>query len=232
LSDQQVRIYFEKVMEFYNDLIQSKLLEIDYFTFDCSTLETLQDEQARSEIVEKRQKIQDGVESHTYFLLMNEIYSTAYEKFCDTCLRLISEKIKKTKITKKGKMIEAVKDYKGGYFFPLIENFKPKVRNSISHEDFYIDNKQQKIMFYDEEGANYLNLTKKEYEMMFEDIFFVLLAFDRAKWELMRELEYDLISRIETVNDYCQKKGLTMKPSATSKMSIVVWSDLIRGKKI
>jgi len=227
LSDGNIRPYYLKTKELYNDLIKEGKLKIDYFTFDCSTLETMQDAQARKEIIDKRETILKGVDYEKYFLLMNEIYSTLFEKICSTCLTKISETIQGFKNNGKGNMVRIVKKYKNDKYNLFFQNIRADIRNSISHEDFYIDKKLQKIFFYNN-GVNYLILQKSDYEGIFLDLFYMQIGFDRAKWELTKTLEYDLISRMELVSDYLKNKGLSLTPSKTSKISVYDYSEMIK----
>lgn len=227
LTDTNIKNTSSKIIKFYQDLINEGLLKIDYFSFDRSTLETMKDYQARKEIFDKRIRIEKGVKLNEYFLLMNEIYSTIYEKICSLYLKQISEVIKKTKITRKGTMIKTINDYKKGKFKSLFNNLNSKIRNSISHEDFYISKDKPKITFYNE-GTAYLTISKQEYEIIYEDLFCIQTGFDIAQWGLTKELEYDLISRLELVSDYSKKKGLKLKPSKTSRTSVYDYSEMIK----
>jgi len=227
LTNANVKKSFLKIKNLYHDLMKDDLLKIGLFSFECSTLETMKDAQARKEITDKMDRIEQGVKSDEFFLLMNEIYSTIYEKICSTCLKQISEAIKGTKITRKGLMVKIVREYKNGIYASFFKNLEPKIRNSISHKDFLIDTKKPKITFYENETA-YLLLSKEAYKSIVDDLFYIHMGFDRAKWELTKELEHDLVSRLELVSDYLKKKGLKLKPSKTSKISVYGYSEMIK----
>jgi len=228
LTDGNIKKSFLKIKNLYQDLIKDGLLKIDLFSFEQSTLETMKDAQARKEIFDKKESVGKGVMPDEFFLLMNEIYSTIYETICITCLKQISEGIKGTRLITKGKMVQIVKEYKDGKYASFFKNLDHGIRNSTSHEDFYMDKKEPKITFYNRDGTVYKILSKKEYEIIVDDLLDMLMGFDRAKWDLTKELEYDLITRLESVSDWIKKKGLKLKHSKTSKTSVYDYSEMIK----
>jgi len=228
LTHANIKKSFLKIKNLYRDLIKDGLLKINLFSFEHSTLEAMKDTQARKEIIDKGESIRKGVEIDKFFLLMNEIYSTIYETICSTCLKQISEVIKRTKISRKGKMVKIIKEYKNGEYASFFKNLDPEIRNSISHKDFYIDKKEPKITFYNRDGTVYKIVSKKEYKIIVDDLFDMCMGFDRAKWDLTKELECDLIARLELVSDYLKKKKLKLKPSKKSKTSVYDYSEMIK----
>lgn len=227
--DKNIKKTSKRIMELYQDLIKDNLLEIHPFSFDNSTLEMMKDHQARKEIFDKRSIIEKGVENDSYFILMNEIYSTIYEKICSLYLKQISESIIKKRIGRKGKIIKIVKEYKNSKYASLFKNLNSKMRNSISHEDFYINKKKLEIIFY-EKGNAFLTINKQDYEIIFNDLFNIQMGFDIARWDLVKEFEYDFVKRIELVSDFLEENGLIIKPSKKPSLSVYEMSEILMEK--
>lgn len=227
--DKNIKKTSKRIMDLYQDLIKNNLLKINVFSFDDSTLETMKDYQARKEINDKMRIIEKGVENFRYFILMNEIYSTLYEKICSLYLKQISESIIKKRIIRKGKMIKIVKEYKNSKYVSLFKNLNSKIRNSISHEDFYINKNKPEIIFY-EKGKTFLTINRQDYEIIFNDLINIQIGFDITRWDLVKKFEYELVKRIELVSDFLKKNGVILVPSKKPRLSVYEMSEILMEK--
>lgn len=231
LQDDEIKIVFQEILNLYNDLIDERLLKIRLFSFELSTIESIKDSQAREEIFDKLMKIENGVSNNESFLLMNEIYTTLYEKICSIYLRKIAYAISRKDASRRGKRIKTISNYKSEKYKKLFSNLRSDIRNSIAHEDFLIDKKKPIINFY-KDGSLYLSLTNIEYDEIIKNLINIQMGFDRARWELTKNFEYDLIERINIVEKYLKTRGVILKPSKDSKKSVYDYSEMIKKRLI
>jgi hypothetical protein len=185
---------------------------LDFSILEPNTISSLKLAQSRGEITEKITKL-DRVGNHfDWFRLMNEIYSTMYENICSYSLRYIVEKIKKESIAANATVIGIIKEYKKRKYAGLLGSLIPLIRNSISHKDFYVDNKQPLITFYDSTGKKPpLIVNKQKYEELFHDLFLLQLGFDIALFELTEPLIMDIIDHAEEVDYFYKTHRLKLR---------------------
>jgi hypothetical protein len=228
----QVKPLFEKVENFYNDLISDGYIKKDFSLFESDKLEEWKWSQSRDEAVSLLRELdKNNYEDYQkVFRKWNRVYANEYETIITTYLIEPAQKICGRRIRNKACVLNTLSFYKNGKYAELFRNLIPQIRNSIQHQDFIIDPKQPKITFYDSKKPP-LTLTLEEYSEIFWEPFFLTLAFDIAWFDLRLGIIEILLEAIYIVDEFFKKREYKLMP-VEGGLSILDWALLIKSGKI
>jgi hypothetical protein len=209
VQEPRIKEKAERIKELYGDLLADGFFNLDYKTFSKSAEASSIDGQTREEIVSRLKKL-EGMHYYKGTFKATEIYISLYENLCKFYLAEIAGWIKNRPVENCGKIIKTINEYEDGKYESLFTAFKPQIRNSIGHKDFYVDKEKPLIIFKDKNKPP-LEISPKEFNQLIWDSLFLNIAFDVAQFELKEPIYQDLVSIYETVLTFIKKKGLTLK---------------------
>ena len=104
-------------------------------------------------------------------------------------------------------------------------------RTSPENQDFIIDPKEPKITFYDRKKTP-LTMTLEQYEEIFIESFFLMLAFDIQEFELVQDILDIFIEETKIVSEFIKKNYLKLSYTCERGLSILDLAVLIKTGKI
>ena len=221
----------ENVKNFYNDLISDGHIKKDFSLFESDKLEEWKWSQSRDEATSLLRELETKHENYQeVFRKCNRVYANQYETLSNEYLVKPAQNILGKCISNKARVLKTLSSYKERKYVELFRNLIPQIRNSIQHQDFLIDPKQPKITFYDRNKSP-LTLTLEEYSQTLLGVFFLILAFDIAWFDLRLGIIDILLEAIDTVDDYFKKQKDKLKQDEFGP-SILDWALLIKTGKI
>jgi len=228
----EIQPLLKKIEKFYADLINDEYIKKNLSLFKGTNLENYKLGQAREEQTSFLKELETGVKDYKeFFHKANRAYTINYEALCNTYLIPLAQKVSGRSIRNKSKVIDTLSSYKNRKHEELFKSLIPQIRNSVSHEDSFIDPKLPKITFYDRKKPP-LTFTLEEYANIVWEGVFLSLAFDIAEFDLKSGILDILIESIDIVRDYATKHDLKFVRGKEAPLSLLDWALLIKTGRI
>ena len=228
-----IRPILEKINIFYADLVTDGHVNKDLTLFEQDEIEEWKFGQSREEYTEILDNLKKKNRKNYFeiFRQLNRAYVVNYETIIDIYLKELAQKIVGKKIRNKGQVLNALNLYRDGKHTNIFRSLIPQIRNSIQHQDFIIDPKQEKITFYDRKKQP-LFLTMKEYTDIFWESFLLSLTFDVADFDLKKGIIRYLLDAINTVDEFLKAREIEISEVDRGKLSILDMALLIKAGKL
>ncbi len=222
-----------KVSSLYKDLIADGYLKKDLLMFDRGPLDEYKTGQARQEVSCLLNELVGCSEKDykTVFRKMNRVYAINYEMIIKTYLADLALKISGKKKLEKGNILEKLSKYKSGKHAEVFQSLIPQIRNSIQHADYIIDPKKPQITFFDRNKPP-LAYTLEEYSKLLWEPWLLIIAFDIATFDIVKDFYDYLIEQIDIVDNFFRKKDCKLVANGDAPFSILDWAALIKTGKI
>lgn len=223
----------DKLRLFYKDLESDGLIKIKRELFMTSTKESIKESNEREKGTNALKEVRELKLTHQQaFNKLNDFYHGVYCFFLKYSLKKIAEKLAGRELRKEGDVIQELKKYKGGKYKEIFDCLNPQIKNSISHKDSLINQKDPKIAFIDEKKPN-LNLTLEEFKEICYKLFFLQLSHDILQFELMEDINFDISKKLEVVDKFMKKYGgkIVDKNKVNSAIDLYEFGELLESNK-
>lgn len=218
---------------FYKGLESEGIIKIERELFITSMNESIKQSDEREKGSNSLKEVKELKLNHKQaFNKLNEFYHGAFCFFLKYAPRRIAEKLAGRELRKDGDVLQELKKYKEGKYEKIFDCLNSQIKNSISHKDSLIDQKNPKIAFIDENKSN-LNLTLKEFKEICYKLFFLQLAHDILEFELIEDVNFDISKKLEVVDEFMKKYGggIVEKNKGYAKMNLYEFGKFLESNK-
>jgi len=230
----EIQPILKKVENFYADLITDGYIKKNFSLFKKGvTRESYKIHQAKEEQTSFLEELRTGVNDwKEFFRKANRAYTINYETLCKSYLVPLAEKVLGNPIKSNAIAIDTLSAYKNRKHEELFKSVIPQIRNSVSHQDYYLDPKMPRITFYDRKKS-LLTFTLEEYSNIVFEGFFLSLAFSIADFDILNDILGILLESIDIVNDYAAKHDLKyVMGKNEGPLNLLDWAVLIKTGRI
>lgn len=214
----EVKKLIDELKIFYKDLESDGVIKIERELFNNSIEESIKEREERESGFSSFEKVKrNQLPYREAFKELNNFYHGSYcflTKRED--LKKIAEKLNGRTSLSEGDIIQELKKYKQGKYESIFNCLNPQIKNSLSHKNSFIDQKDPKITYTDRDKPK-LNLTLKEFNEICNKLFYLQLAHDIITWEFFEDFYLDVAKKMEIVNDFTNKyEGKVVRKEGTN----------------
>lgn len=207
----EIDVFVKQLRHLYRDLFNDGIFKLEAYLQTRPILDEYKKGQSAQRVAKNIDLALVSNKSYKKSLdALNESYKILYEFVCKI-LRPMARGIDKRAYSC-GKVFETMREYRNGEYNSLFDSLIPQIKNSISHEDYLIDNKKAVITFFDKHKKS-LPLPLHQYRDIFYELFCLWVAFGIVDFDLRAGFTNLLIKYIENVDEYLKEHNLKLVPA-------------------